>query len=805
MKLDPFRANQASILMDYIERLPPAFHSMQWMNAWPGEGDTRGNMVYASLQRQPEDFEKVAFVVLGSLRAFPNQQFRKLQWALLDDILPWANPCVEIIVRQSLYQVGVLTDELSPQLLWKTDMFQSDEGLERCCDTLKIVADKLTQTPRSFESVPLLSELAGFVSQYAADARVIVKTFAAMARTWAKDALLEYMEESAPLRIAEIRQKDLGAWDSEAAQEVCELIVLFRTSFLCASINVNATEVMLRIESMLAEVMSRRIAELVNYLTRNDRDTVLTGLVHLLNATSPEQLEWNEFSEFILDDGQFGSCFEAFDESTSVHYSINVFTGIVLTDGYAPGGLPVDIRQHKRFVSLFGHCNFEVFSTNGVFRTERKYFDRLYDFALEEEELFIQELCAEPSGKIARTLQLCSIDWVQSLRPIFQRNYEDFIHIEAKGRQVYFVATFHASDSLSCFKVPFSDHKRPYDEITSCLSDYDWFVKKEKVLVDVFSVLVKLEDVQFLYALRSPAGVLKIELPRFKLMFCLNNMMQLESEEHKGFALASQQQFDDFLPRFSRYLVLMLQDRTDTSRSEVRVLVPVGSVQESTEGMIDIAIPGKATDDVDVACYDIHRRLKTLETETIAARLQLAAVCARAGTSVPSKRLQMTGTEAAVEILRACRSSRPFSASERDMIVSICKWGYCDPAVKILAVQLLMEADRLAFLFGESQRIDMAMSCRDEKSEYQDTCARRIERNPLRLQFRSEEETIILGHVQHASVSRFTKEVEVVDPLPVVEDYVPSIENELRLLLRIETDGRKDIPPFPLNSTTENA
>ncbi|KAI9907805.1 hypothetical protein PsorP6_003366 [Peronosclerospora sorghi] len=40
---------------------------------------------------------------------------------------------------------------------------------------------------------------------------------------------------------------------------------------------------------------------------------------------------------------------------------------------------------------------------------------------------------------------------------------------------------------------------------------------------------------------------------------------------------------------------------------------------------------------------------ETLKTETIAARLQLADFCARAGTSVPSKLLQMTGTEDAVE------------------------------------------------------------------------------------------------------------------------------------------------------------
>ncbi|KAI9912481.1 hypothetical protein PsorP6_005458 [Peronosclerospora sorghi] len=28
MKVDPFRANHASIVVNYIERLPPAFHSM---------------------------------------------------------------------------------------------------------------------------------------------------------------------------------------------------------------------------------------------------------------------------------------------------------------------------------------------------------------------------------------------------------------------------------------------------------------------------------------------------------------------------------------------------------------------------------------------------------------------------------------------------------------------------------------------------------------------------------------------------------------------------------------------------------
>ncbi|KAF1773425.1 Protein of unknown function DUF3645 [Phytophthora cactorum] len=84
-----------------------------------------------------------------------------------------------------------------------------------------------------------------------------------------------------------------------------------------------------------------------------------------------------------------------------------------------------------------------------------------------------------------------------------------------------------------------------------------------------------------------------------------------------------------------RYLVLELQDKSDTARPKLRMLLPVGSMREDSE--------------------DVHRRLKTLETETISARLQLAAICTRAGTNVPCKRLQMTGAEAAVQMLRACR------------------------------------------------------------------------------------------------------------------------------------------------------
>ncbi|ETK77423.1 hypothetical protein L915_16303 [Phytophthora nicotianae] len=697
---------------------------------------------------------------------------------------------------------------------------------------LERTAEKLAQTPRNFENVPLLSELAGYASQYSINARRFVKMFAGMTRRWAKDARSEYKDESSPIRIATIRRKEcvlygfsllaysLGPWDDEIAQEVCELIVLFRTSFLCSSINLRSNDQAIRTESKIAEVMSRRIAELVTYVKKRGIETVLTGLVRLVSATSPERLKWKRFSELSSHGEQFGSCFEAIDTRMDVHYSINLFTGLVLTDGYAPGGLPVDIRRHERFRSLFGPSNFEVFSTNGVLRTERKYCDRLYDFALEEEgELFVQELCVNACGEITRTLQLCTTTWVKALHYLFpaqlrklyshwywvEQNCVLFRRTEAKDREVFFVATFDDGCSVQCYRIPFSDTKLPYEELLSSLGDFDRFVQRNESLLSVFKILTKFEAAKFLYPLRSPEGFLTIELPRCKLTFILNSNLDFESVEHKGYTLATNQQFDDFLPRFSRYLLLKLQDKSDTARSELRLLLPVGFVEESSDGMVDIIIPNTADSRVEVHCYDVHRRLKTFETETIGARLQLAAICTRAGTNVPSKRLQMTGAEAAVQVLRACRSSRPFSSFERKSLLTIYKLSYREPVVKILVVALLREANRLGFLFGQTQVLNTAMACIDEETEYADMCVQRVQRNPLRSQLRSNEEKFVLGHVQHSSVPVPAEEIVSCDQSPVADNYVKSIEAKLRLFLRIDSGTTKDIPQLPLDTNSVNA
>ncbi|KAG2836917.1 hypothetical protein PC111_g4840 [Phytophthora cactorum] len=432
-----------------------------------------------------------------------------------------------------------------------------------------------------------------------------------MATRWAENLKQQYEVESSTEKIAAYRQKEcilygfallaytLGEWDDDAAQSVCKLVVLFRTSFLCASINVAATDDMLRVESRVAEMMSRRITELIAKVETIGSNSVLTALVRLVSSTCPYDLEWKHVGD--RKDKTFGSCFE----DAEAYYAVNLFTGVVLTDGNAPGG--PGIREHERYLALFGRCNLET-----------------------GEELFIQELTVGAAGKVTDILQLCSAQWIQTFSTMFpvrlqelyshwyweEKNCILFRPKEAKNRKVLFVARFDESGALHCYKVPFCDWELLYQEILDKLDNYDRFVQKESLL-DVLQVLTKFEDKNFLHPLKSPEGMITIELPRFQLAFCLNSNQKFESVEHKGYILAINQQFDDFLTRHSRYLVLELQDKSDTARPKLRMLLPVGSMREDSEGMVDITIPDEADSLVVVACYDVHRRLKTLETETI--------------------------------------------------------------------------------------------------------------------------------------------------------------------------------------------
>lgn len=136
--------------------------------------------------------------------------------------------------------------------------------------------------------------------------------------------------------------------------------------------------------------------------------------------------------------------------------------------------------------------------------------------------------------------------------------------------------------------------------------------------------------------------------------------------EFSGYVLSSERQLAGVFPRFHRYLVLTSNDFCDTTRSHLRLLVPVGIVKD--EVIVDIELSTASRANLQLVIYDEHLRLKSFQAESISARLQLAALHTSTGTSIPDLKLCMTGVEA----LRQCRSSHPYTPSEQNFLVNIC-------------------------------------------------------------------------------------------------------------------------------------
>ena len=153
---------------------------------------------------KPHWLSKPGFLALGTLRAYPLTQMRKLCVALRQRTLPLWHPAVQTLVRQAVHHLGELTDAERPQLLWRSD-WESDL-LPTLCEELAALAEELDSAPREYGSVQLLGELAAALSGWHAPLAAVARRFAAMAARWA-DELEPSAAREPPARARALRAK----------------------------------------------------------------------------------------------------------------------------------------------------------------------------------------------------------------------------------------------------------------------------------------------------------------------------------------------------------------------------------------------------------------------------------------------------------------------------------------------------------------------------------------------------------------------------------------------------------------------
>ncbi|TYZ59387.1 hypothetical protein PybrP1_001605 [[Pythium] brassicae (nom. inval.)] len=834
--VNPFLIIEDMVLSRFTHALPPQFSSFQWAIAHPG-GAERGNLVYSKvLEPYLDGFDKRAFLTFGLLRAFPCQQVRKVCCAVKDNLLPWSHPCVAAVVRQAMFQIGELTDTERPVLKWKTDM-RSREGLALLCAAVDCAATRLNASPRNYEDVRILSELAAFMLQLTSDARPIVNKFVDMCVRWARDARTQLLakravssEETVELRAHEcplygyaLQSYTLGECDDVALCRMGELMVLFRNGLSFSSESSRWAELQ-KLEVAVCETMTRRVEALVGYFVGDEgchaSNTRLTKLLRLVNNSASSTLSWRVLAPEV--GAHWSSCVEALDTANDTLYSMNLCTGVILTDGNLPGGLPVQIRSSAQYRELFGGQDFEVVTNKaGVSKTAHPIQGCFFHFVPGDTEFYLREVYLDDESRVQKTVVLCdaaSIGRLQesnnlpprmlAMHSLWYWVEEDCVLARPKsafGKDAAFIFLFSSlKRNPRCCQVDSADRRLPHDVLLERLTRYDVFVHLDEQLVRVLS---KFDDAANIYALRTPSGQLKISLPRYRLSFVQDASARLRSVEYNGYALAQDQQFHDVFLLFSQYLVLSLFDQQAVAKPRVCVVVPIGTVDQLVKDeSIRIKVCDAADASLSFVAFDEHRRFQSLVAESTTSRLQLCALLASTGSTVPSRYLKMTGGQAALNVLQGCHSSQPLSAFEVELLRNICKFGHLEPALRVLASSIHKNALACGFLSGAADAAAEQVRCENALTAYAKMCAHLPARNVLRCCLPKAEEKLIGGHILHGvDMSRYGSfSAESSASSPVKADFVARIEAKLSSLLvnDIASKARSVAPPLPVKQLT---
>lgn len=241
----------------------------------------------------------------------------------------------------------------------------------------------------------------------------------------------------------------------------------------------------------------------------------------------------------------------------------------------------------------------------------------------------------------------------------------------ASDKKIEFVIFFEGTegadplDYVMAHQIDMAGKELEDEDVVASFFNYDMFMKIDDQLM---KVLRKFEAEKYIHTF-SAYGKLKINLPRYRLNFVLDDGYKLTSIEYEGYVLDQQQQFEDALPNFQRYLILRLATETAIAKPKTRLLIPFGEViKNATAGMVDVAISESPSAKLEVAVFDVHRRLQTLSTESITSRLMLCALLASTGLNIPSEHFKMTGSEAALQALKGCYFSHQFSKRDKDLL-----------------------------------------------------------------------------------------------------------------------------------------
>jgi Protein of unknown function (DUF3638) len=803
---DPFSSSRSSDDTSrlYTEKLPGANSETLQSFLVLLPSNTRGNIGIAEKNTKPDWLSYEEYQMFATLRAFPHIQLRHLLVAMTDDLLPFGDERVHVLIRQLLYHVGMKS--------WKRDL-ESELFYNQFAKLLERKADMLEESPNNLRQLLLFGVASSFLGQYSEHCLSCSRRYTAMSRALGDlvDSEVRNSEKISPKRYWKQAQLYGYALLSHSPRDRCELsllqlvelIVLFHCKVLFAAEYLSKS----KLHHALHLALARNISALLKAVEANLWH--LTKCLGLIIDDLPSELTW---TNVCYPEASRTACFEA---QADHHYSINILNGILLVDGVPPGFLPSSVVRNPLFVRTFKSRNFECIVLGmDHYRTSRLIDNRFhYEFVYEKDRLTIIEHDAESKSWSAQnsSSQRLLVPKKQQISDPPRQGIafhhaglvlvprekfdlptlltEPYSHwyssrhnaflIRApfyKERAVVFIATQEA-----VYKVPGDDTSLSLDVICGKLESYDrlLFLPPRRICS-----LGRIEEHHFILPwVDANFEHIRYSMPRLGLEFIQKEHV-VRSENFSRFVLSSQQTLEGTLPGVATYVILV-----DELGIE-KVLIPDGVVSEcgNVRRVLDWNYEGSCH------VYDVHPRFRHLCAKDTAGRLQLACMYAATSCLIAERRSKQTGAGIAIELVRHCFTNQQLSGIEKEKLIEVSQLSKLSCTLRLMCTWIWDCACRLGFLRDDSDSGDVPPA--EPSLELDPLALREYRQTRHGPRLSPTEESTLLGSRQYQLNSpRMLSPPTETD----TQRYVARIEEMLREKCLVSVGGKRETTPFPLD------
>ena len=780
---------------------------VQWTLPQYGDKSSldRGNKPIALQRVKPDWLKKSQWLVFASVRSFPNQQLRRLCNVLCDRALPLDHPHVHTLIRQTLYHTGDVSETKPITLLWKRDMYEG-EFCEIIQTELELLSEELALKPRNHSSILLLIEVANYVSQWQKKCLIVCRGFLQIIKDWIDD-INNQLRDANPKDIPTLRAKK-GLFfryallcyaksdvNREEASDMCKLIVNAQNESLFQEIT-QFDEELKTLTIMCQNVMIERIFVLRDEAEK-DNYKMLSEAVKLVLHETPPNLVWKPMGCHSYN----SACFEAQCDENNL-YNINLLNGIVLFNGKPLSSLPATILRHPLYVRSFKDRNFETCMSQNIIKTVMPIKGCMYEFGLQDGNLHVVEKDDRTKVEL-RLLDSVNLQdkgsWGFELPIILKEKYSHWYCTKENvvlfrdhyfsTRNVEFIMRQETQDVWQCLRVPTHQRRDIWNNFLNNNVELERFDHLVTHSSTTMNILQKFEDVKYIHTFISPKKELIFEYPRFKIEFVTretDGTCRLESVDYTGYYLSPCQQLSDTLAHFTRYLVL---EHTKYGSDEMKIIIPQGDIKKTDNGEIVIDGDDSSIAEWEVYTYDVHSRFKSLQANSIGSRIQLAELYAATGSLLPEDRMQMTGGEVAMQLIRRCWVNQPLTPKDYKKLQNLKELCHTTPALNLLNYEVASSSVQTAHLQPPENMPEILFPA-DAATEY----LQQAYPWNIRASLTEAEEMRVLHQSRRKNTASVENEKCETNSVAKQEDCVKRYEDLLYSLLKYVKKDKEDFP-----------